>query len=115
MAQLDRQCFLQYKEKAHTDRVPLVTTYHPVLKDLSSILKKHLHILHNNTSMANVLKDPPMASFIRPRNWNDMVVRARLDNPLPIGGFKTCTDLRCQLCRYSSDTESFSSPVTGHS
>ena len=56
-----------------------------------------------------------MASFRRPRNLKDMVVRTRLDNPLLNGGFKTCTDLRCQLCRYSSDTESFRSPATGRS
>ena len=115
MEQLDRQSLLQYKEKTHTDRVPLVTTYHPVLKDLGRILRKHLPILHTNTRMADVFKDPPMASFRRPRNLKDMVVRTRLDSPIPNGGFKTCRDLRCQLCRYSSDTESFSSPVTGRS
>jgi hypothetical protein len=31
-----------------------------------------------------------------------------------IVGIKTYIDLRCQLCKYNSDTESFSSPVTGH-
>jgi hypothetical protein len=71
--------------------------------------------LHTNTRMADVFKDPPMAYFRRPRNLKDMVVRTRLDNPLPNGGFKTCMDLRCQLCRYSSDTETFSGPVTGRS
>jgi hypothetical protein len=62
--------------------------------------------------MADVFKDPPMTSFRRPRKLKGMVVRTRLDNPLPNGRFKTCTDLRCQLWRCSSDTESFNSPVT---
>ena len=115
MSQQDRQELLQYNVKPHNDRVPMVTTYHPALRDLNGILRKHLPILHANKRLADVFKDPPMASFRRPRNLKDMVVRTRLDNPLPNGGFKTCSNLRCQLCQYSSDTETFSSPVTGRS
>lgn len=35
----DRQFLLQHREKQKNDRVPLVTTYHPVLKNLTDILK----------------------------------------------------------------------------
>jgi hypothetical protein len=58
-----------------------------------------------------------MTSFRCLKNLKDMVVRARLDNPLTNGGFKTCTDLKCQLCRHtcSPDTQSFSIPVKRHS
>jgi hypothetical protein len=108
---MDRQVLLQYK-KALTIRDQLVTTYHLVLKDLGRILRKHLPILRTKARMADVFKDPSMASFRRPRNLKDMVVKTRLDYPLPNGGFKTCTELRCQLCRNSSDTDSPSSPVT---
>jgi hypothetical protein len=58
MAWLDRQSLLQYKEKSQTNRVPLVTTYRPVLKDLGSILRKHLPILHTNERIADVFKGP---------------------------------------------------------
>jgi hypothetical protein len=60
-------------------------------------------------------RDPAMTSFRRPRNLKDNMVRTRLDNPLPNGGFKTCTNLKYQLYKYSSYTEGFSSPVTGRS
>jgi hypothetical protein len=60
--------------------------------------------------MAELFKDPPLAAFRRPRNLKDMVVRAKLDNPLPNGGFKTCSDARC---KHSTDTDKFTSPVTG--
>ena len=63
--------------------------------------------------MAELFKDPPMAAFRRPRNLKDMVVRAKLDNPLPNGGFKTCSDTRCLMCKHSTDTDKFTSPVTG--
>jgi hypothetical protein len=55
-----------------------------------------------------------MAAFRRPRNLNDMMVRAKLDNPLPNGGFKTYSDAQCQLYKHNTDdTYKFTSPVTG--
>ncbi|XP_048765266.2 uncharacterized protein LOC125673022 [Ostrea edulis] len=83
MSLQDRQSLLQYKEKPQNDRVPLVTRYHPALKNINSILKKHQPILHANKRMAGVLKEPPMAFFRRPRNLKDMIVRTKMDNPLP--------------------------------
>ena len=65
--------------------------------------------------MAKVFKDPPMAAFRRPRNLKDIIIRTRLDNPLPIGGFTTCTDKRCLMCKFSGPTDTFSSPITGNS
>lgn len=115
MAGHDRQDLLRYKENNNSSRVPLVTTYHPVLKNLNGVLKKNLPILHSNKRMVEVFKEPPMAAFRRPRNLKDMVVRTRLENPLPNGGFRTCSDRRCLLCKHSSDTDSFKSPVTGRS
>lgn len=38
--------------------------------------------------MADLFKDPPMATFKRPRNLKGMVVRAILENPLPNGVLK---------------------------
>jgi hypothetical protein len=109
MKQRDRQSLPQYRERYLKDSVPLVTTYHPVLKDLNStyILRRHLTTLCRNPRMVDVFKDPPMSSLRRPRNLKGMVMRTRLNNPLPNGGFKTCTDLRCQLCKYSSDIWEF--------
>ncbi|XP_065925150.1 uncharacterized protein [Magallana gigas] len=78
----DSKTILQYKEKTDKSRVPLVTTYHPALKNINSILRDNLPILYTNERMADLFKDPPMGAFKRPRNLKDMVVRARLDNRL---------------------------------
>ena len=59
----------------------MVNTYHQVLKDLNTILKKHIPILHTNQRMTEVLKEPPMAAFRGPRNLKDMMVRTKLENP----------------------------------
>ena len=85
----DRQSLLQYNENTTVNRVPVVTTYHPVLEDLSNFLKKHIPILNVNKIMADVFKTSHTAAFRRPRNLKDMVVRTKLENPLPNGGFKT--------------------------
>ena len=63
-------------------KIDWITTYHQVLKDLNIVLKKHIPILHANRRMADVLKQPPMAAFRRPRNLKDAVVRTKLENPL---------------------------------
>lgn len=62
----DRDTLLQCEEKTLT-RVPLVTTYHPVLRNLNMILRNNLSILYTNERMADLLKDQPMAAFKRPR------------------------------------------------
>jgi hypothetical protein len=59
MSLLNRKSLLQYRAKSTGNRVPMVTTYHPVLKDLTNILKRHIPILHTNKRMSEVFKDPP--------------------------------------------------------
>lgn len=54
-----------------------------------------------------------MAAFKRPRNLNDTVIKTRLDNPLPNGGFKTSLDPRCLLHKHNTNTDGFKSPITG--
>jgi hypothetical protein len=67
----DRQILLQYKKKKDNSRVPLVTTYHTVLKNPNSILRKNLSILRNNEGMTDLFKGPPMVAFRRPKNIKD--------------------------------------------
>lgn len=47
------------------DRVQVITTYHPVLKDLNTNLKKHIPILHTNQRMDEASKEPSKAAFRR--------------------------------------------------
>lgn len=58
--------------------------------------------------MADLFKDPPMVAFKPPRNLKDMVARGRFGNTLLSGGFKTCSDTRCLLCKFR-----FISLITG--
>lgn len=58
--------------------------------------------------MADLFKDHPMVAFKPPRNLKDMVARGRFGNTLLSGGFKTCSDTRCLLCKFR-----FISLITG--
>ena len=98
-------------------RVPFVVTYHPSLGNLSSFLHKHLPTLHSSEKMKKVFPEPPVVSFKKPKNLKDHLVRSRLDSKTSGGGgggsFKTCSDKRCQLCRYTTTTSEFASSTSG--
>jgi hypothetical protein len=44
----------------------MVTTNHPVQKNLNKILRKHIPILHTSERMIEVFKDPPLVAFRPP-------------------------------------------------
>ena len=46
-----------------TERVPFVITYNPALRSISSIIRKHLHILISYPRCYNVFKAPPIVAL----------------------------------------------------
>lgn len=95
----------RYEEKTDKSRVPKKACYYPspALTGLNLILTINISILYTNERMANLFKDPLIAAVNRPWNFNDVVVSAKSDNPVPNGCFKTCSDVRCLLCKYSNE------------
>ena len=88
MSNEDRQSFLQYKEKSTGNRFLMVTTYHLVLKDLNTILKKTYPHSLTNQIMAEVFKEPPLTAIRRPRNLKDMVVESSWRILYPMAALK---------------------------
>ena len=86
-------------------RVPLVVTYNPALRSVSSIIHKHFNILSSSPRCANVFKATPLVAFRRTNNLSDLLVSAKLRNPtqknLPHGSFR-CGD-NCLTCNYITD------------
>ena len=58
--------------------VPFVLTYHPLLKKVNYIIRKHIHLLYMNEEVKKVFQPGPMVSFRRPRNLSIYLVRAKL-------------------------------------
>ena len=62
------------------ERVPFVITYNPALRSISSIIRKHFHILISSPRCYNVFKAAPIVAYRRSSNLSDFLVRAKLRN-----------------------------------
>ena len=75
--------------------IPFVVTYHPLLKSLSKIISKNLHLLYMNEEVKRVFTPGPMISFRSSRKLNSYLVRAKLyPTERVVGSFK-CNKPRC--------------------
>ena len=63
------------------ERVPFVVTYDPALRSISSIIRKHFHILASAQRYYNVFKAAPIIAYRRSNTLSDFLVRAKLRNP----------------------------------
>ena len=61
-----------------TKGVPLVITYHPLVKSVSTILYKHLYLLHMDKEIKKVFSVAPIVSFKSARKLNSYLAGAKL-------------------------------------
>ena len=86
--------------------IPLVTTYHPRLKDLSSLIKRNLQYLYADQE---VYTPAPFLSFRSARNLKSFLVRSKvypLDRKV---GSEKCNGKRCLVCLNVVETDTFES------
>ena len=87
-------------------RVPLVITYNPALRYVSSIINKHFNILSSSPRCTNVFKAKPFVAFRRSNNLSNILVSAKLHKPSttanePRGSFRCGNN--CLKCNYIND------------
>ena len=58
--------------------VPFVVTYHPHLKNISKIIKKHIKHLYADPEVRSVFTPLPFVSFRSVRNLRSHLVRSKL-------------------------------------
>ena len=63
-----------------SERVPFVITCNPALRSISSIIRKHFHILISSPRCYNVFKAAPIVAYRRSSNLGEFLVRAQLRN-----------------------------------
>ena len=70
--------------------IPLVVTYHPLLKSLSKIISKNcLHLLYKDEEVKRVFTPGTMISFRSPKKVSSYLVRAKLyPTERVVGSFK---------------------------
>ena len=115
---MEKVNFRENKKKSGINKrkgVPFVVTYHPKLKNLSKIIKDNLYLLYVNDEVKKTFTPSPMISFRCSRKISSYIVRAEL-YPLErtVGSCK-CGKKRCELCDMISESDTFSSTVTGGS
>ena len=92
--------------------VPLVVTYHPLLKSIDKIIY-NLYLLNMNEELKHLFTPGPMVSFRSSRKIGSSLVTAKLYPLEKSVGFFNCKRSRCQICAYVNETDSFNSTVTG--
>ena len=102
-------------EKSISKGVPFVVTYHPSLNCLHKIIRDNTYLLYMNEVVKNLFLPGPMVSFRGARKLSSYLVRAKLYPLHRKVGSKNCAKNRCEVCDYVTDTDTFTSTVTGES
>ena len=77
--------------------IPLVITYHPLLKDFASVIRKHLYILYLSKEVKEIFTPGPMVSFRGARKLGNYLVRAKL---YPINGQLGCLNVMVNSVKF---------------
>ena len=92
--------------------LPFVVTYTPDLQRLSSILRKHLLLLYQDTEIKKVFTPPPFVSYRCAFNLRNRLVRSKV---YPIEreiDCRKCDKSRCKTCDNVIISDKFSSNIT---
>ena len=94
-----------------SQRVPLVITFHPLLKDFVNLIHKNLYLLHMDQEAQRAVMPGPMMTFRSARKLSSYLVRAKL-YPLErtVGSCK-CYGKWCEVCDNFTETSTFTSTV----
>ena len=93
--------------------VPLVVTYHPLLKTIGKIIHDNLYLLYTNEELKHLFTPGPMVSFRSSRKISSYLVRAKLYLVERSVGSFNCKCPRCQICTYVTETDIFTITGTG--
>ena len=104
-----------------TNRVPMVTTYHPKNTPVCKILSRNYNILTNDDSTRVVFPQPPLKAYRRAKNLRDLLVHSDFPTVQPaqqLGTFP-CKRTICRTCAHINQSTSIPSPggqikITGH-
>ena len=95
-----------------SQRVPLVITFHPLLKDFVNLIHKNLYLLHMDQEAQRVFTPGPMMTFCGARKLSSYLVWAKLYQLERTVGSCNCYGKRCEVCDNITETSTFTSTVT---
>ena len=92
--------------------IPFVVTYHPHLKNISKIIKKHANYLQIDPEVRSLFTSLPFVSFRSVRNLRSHLVRSKLYPEERAIGSAKCNSPRCLTCNDVKECDTFTSHVT---
>ena len=116
-ASKNRQDILCEKPKKRNKKIAWITTHDPRVPSKDSIIQKNLHLLHADPNNLDIFPRSALVAADRKRkNLGQMFMptvprRTKIEAPKDPPGFYPCD--RCDTCRHSEQTTSFTSPWDG--
>ena len=74
----ERKSALLQKDKTHRKILPFVTQYHPAVPNLKKIIMSKWHLIHDQSLLREIYKEPPIISYKRGKSLKDILVRSKL-------------------------------------
>ena len=118
---VNRTDLLNKSNETKSTRIPFILTYNRTLPNVKRAVNKHWSLLHVNSELKEVFKDPPMICFRRNKNLNDILGSKtiinnkvlRKSNIKQTGFCKPCYSKNGNLCcKQVLERDSFKSNVT---
>ena len=99
---------IERKSNSNTQKgMPLVVTYHPLLKSLSSIVNNNIYLLHMDQEVKRTFTPQPMVSDRSARKLSSYLVRAKLYRIERKVGSCKCKSKCCEVCKNVLETNTF--------
>jgi hypothetical protein len=96
--EMPRDSLLEYKEKQKNQRIPFVLPYHPRMRGVSQILRKHFTSLTSSERLRKTFLEPPMVAYRRLPSLQDILVHTGTSKKKSTETNHRCKDKRCKTC-----------------
>ena len=109
-AEMDKVKFSNIERRSNSKTqkgIPLVVTYHPLLKSLSSIVNNNIYLLHMDQEVKGTFPPQPMVSYRSAHKLSSYLVRAKLYPKERQVGSRKCKGKRCKVCKNVLETDMF--------
>ena len=96
---VSREMALTPAESNSEERIPFILTYHPNNLAAKNIILLNFSILQSDPETASIFSQPPLVSFKRDKNLQNLLVRSALRPTSEPGTFK-CSRKQCKTCQF---------------
>ena len=107
-AEMDKVKFSNIERRSKTQKgIPLIVTYHPLLKPLSSIINNNIYLLHMDQEVKMTFTPQPMVFYRSARKLSSYLARAKLYPIERKAGSYKCKGKHCKDCKNVLETDTF--------